>query len=101
MRSLDRRVIVAGIVVLAGIALVTTHSICGDSARGSEIYATNMAVAELAPVAVMAMTATVSASRDEGTEAVTAGFSEPDPASFDRAGLEIWWAKYQKAHPTR
>jgi len=47
------------------------------------------------------MTATVSASRDEGTEAVTAGFSEPDPASFDRAGLEIWWAKYQKAHPTR
>jgi len=43
MRSLDRRVIVAGIVVLAGIALVTTHSISGDSTRGSEIYA----VAEL------------------------------------------------------
>jgi hypothetical protein len=47
------------------------------------------------------MTMTVSASRDEGTEAVTAGFSEPDPASIDRAGLEIWWTKYQKAHPTR
>jgi hypothetical protein len=27
-----------------------------------------------------------------------ASAADPDPDAFDRAGLEIWWAKYQQAH---
>ena len=33
-------------------------------------------------------------------QAVVSG-SDSDPESFDSAGLERWWTKYQKAHATR
>jgi hypothetical protein len=98
MVRLDRQVVLAGIIALGGIAFVMTHSIAGDDAGAPKIVADNAVVARTAAAAPAAFGQTLAAARDVG--AVTAG-SEPDPESFDRAGLEIWWAKYQKAHPAR
>jgi hypothetical protein len=96
MLSLDRRIIAAGFVALAAIAFVMAHGVAGDR----NIYAVNTTVAQRAPILTTAMTVTVADTRDASVANVIAG-SEPDPESFDQAGLESWWTKYQKAHPTR
>jgi hypothetical protein len=99
MPSLDRRIVAAGFVALAAISLVTARGVASDS----KIYAINTTVAQrvpVLPVPATAPTVTVATMRDASAEIVIAG-SEPDPESFDRVGLESWWAKYQKSHRAR
>jgi threonine dehydratase len=96
MPSLDRRIVAAGFVALAAISLVMARGVASDS----KIYAINTTVAQGVPVPATAPTVTVAATSDVSAEIVIAG-SEPDPESFDRVGLESWWAKYQKSHPAR
>jgi hypothetical protein len=96
MPSLDRRIVAAGFVALAAISPVMARGVASDS----KIYAINTTVAQRVPVPATAPTVTVATMRDASAEIVIAG-SEPDPESFDRVGLESWWAKYQKSHPAR
>jgi len=95
----------AGVIALVGTALVMTHGMGGNGSRSTKFYPANASISEPMPVATMASTVSaapgeVGGVRAVGSETVIAG-SEPDPEAFDQAGLELWWAKYQKAHPAR
>jgi hypothetical protein len=96
MLRLDRQVVLAGIIAVAGIAFVMTRSNAGDDAGAAKIYADNSMVVRTA--AAPAPFAATAAARDVDAVRSVSG-SEPDPESFDRDGLERWWSKYQKAHP--
>ena len=90
MPNLDRRIIAAGFVVVAGISLVMAHGV----ARDNQISEVNTSVAQPTPVPATATTLTVAATRDANVEIVIAG-SDPDPESLDATDLESWWKKYQ------
>jgi hypothetical protein len=105
MHSIDHRVTIAGVIALVGTALVMTHGMGGNGSRSTKFYPANASISEPMPVATMASTVSaapgeVGGVRAVGSETVIAG-SEPDPEAFDQAVLELWWAKYQKAHPAR
>lgn len=105
MPRLDRQVVIAGLIALAGTAFVMTHSIAGDGARDAKIQRdvkiqTDNVVVARAAAAAPTIATTLDPAQDSDAATVIAG-SEPDPESFDRAGLESWWSRYQKAHPAR
>jgi hypothetical protein len=61
----------------------------------------NVMVQQTAPSAARA-TPVAAAKAAEPAEAIEVDYgADPDPAYFDREGLERWWAKYTKKHPTR
>jgi hypothetical protein len=106
MHSIDHRVTFAGVIALVGMALILNHNMGRDGARNAKFFAPDVvASSNSAPMPVAAATRITAAAHDMrdmgavGAETVIAG-SEPDPEAFDQEGLERWWAKYQKAHPT-
>ncbi|MGO8915063.1 MAG: hypothetical protein ACLQJR_04070 [Stellaceae bacterium] len=99
MRRLDRSLIAAAIIATTPILLAAGAGVAAETA--GTLYAANRALpqpAALETAQPAAVSATVLPVR-ELEAAPTASGAEPDPESFDRAGLEIWWAKYRKAHP--
>ncbi len=92
MRVLDRRVIAGGIAIVALGVFVQSFSSDADRAVLNPAAA---AEAGIAPAELMIASPT---SQQADEAAIWA--AEPDPAAFNRAGVEIWWKNYQK-HLTR
>jgi hypothetical protein len=92
MPNLDHRVVVVGVVIAAFGALVAAEmpsSGAGQAARAADALAPGINPA--------ALTATVRV--DALVEDIAMSAPEPDPTSFDRAGVEHWWTSYrQKLH---
>jgi hypothetical protein len=94
MLKFNRRVIVGGVVVAAFGLLIAARMPSGGADQSLE--AANAVAAGINPVALMAIPRTNASAED----AALLGL-EPDPASFDGAGLERWWSSYRQKHPTR
>jgi hypothetical protein len=93
-----RSIVVAGIVVVGLGALMTAQAPSRDAKPRAPTATVAAAVAPTPEVAPAGFVATQPMTQ-HAAETVVSG-SEPDPEMFDRAGLETWWATYQKAHPT-
>jgi len=90
MPSLPQRIVVGVVVVAAFGALVAAKmpsSGVDQAAVGADAFA--------AGVNPAALTVTV---RDALVEDRATLALEPDPASFDGAGVERWWASYRQKH---
>jgi hypothetical protein len=92
MPSFDHRIVVVVVVIAAFGALVAAEMPSSGADQAAR------AVDALAPgINPAALTATVRA--DALVEDMATLAPEPDPASFDRAGVEHWWTSYrQKRH---
>jgi hypothetical protein len=91
---------------LASLAIVALFT--GLFASGPVLAADGTVYAAAAATPMLESAAAVSRPAAQTVAAPTKGDADiqpaygadPDPANFDRAGLEHWWAKYQAAHPS-
>jgi hypothetical protein len=94
MLNFNRRV-VAGRVVVAAFGVLVTAKMPSRGADQS-LGMANAAEAGINPGTLIAIPRTNALVDD----AAMLGL-EPDPASFDGAGLERWWSSYRQKHSTR
>lgn len=93
------RTLIAATIVAAGSALAAGAALANDT--DGMLLAANEAVMRhevQIPAHSAATSAAVTAAQEQEMSPAAYG-ADPDPSKFDRAGLEIWWAKYSKAHP--
>ena len=88
MRPVSLMLIAAALVACAAGAAVA------DQADGA-LFAANEAVMRQAGNPVALNHSDAAPGQDAPSEAYGA---DPDPANFDRAGLDFWWARYSRAH---
>lgn len=89
MLNFNRHVIVGGVIAAAFGVLVAAKM----PSRGADqsLGMAEAVTAEINPSALLAITRTNALVEDLAILGL-----EPDPASFDGAGLEKWWSSYQK-----
>lgn len=86
--SLPTALAACGVVAILSVTIVMTQR---DTAAATKIAAMAEAESIAAGRAVMLSIADNSAAALIG--------ADPDPAAFDREGLEWWWRNYQRSHP--
>lgn len=94
MRALSLTLTAAALVACAAGAAIADHA---DGA----LFAANEAVMRQAGNPMARNDGDAAPGQDAPLEAYGA---DPDPAKFDRAGVDSWWARYRQAHqelPTR
>jgi len=91
MPGLPQRIVVGVVVVAAFGALVAAKM--PSSGVDQATTATDAFAAGINPAAL-----TVTVRTDALVEHVATLALEPDPASFDGAGVERWWASYRQKH---
>jgi len=99
MRVLGGRIICTGLAAFACLAFFATPGM-SDKGKDALYAAASPTVSQPsrpAPAIPIAVTGGVGRARTSEAEYAVSG-AEPDPESFDQAGLEIWWAKYKKTH---
>ena len=95
MRSLDRRVVAGGIAIIGLGVVIAAEAFSRDADRAV------LGVAAAAEAGIVPAELMIASRTSEQTDQAAMWAVEPDPARYDRAGLESWWNNYQKKHPTR